>query len=160
MGCGVVRDHPAWPWALALAIWLLLVWLGPTYPDPYRTPSFFTAEVLYGAIAILLLAPAVFGHTAGGAVRSFLAARPLAWLGLVSYGFFLWHLPILVKIGDTKAFEFAGVPRTVEVWLAGFLLTLPCAALSYSMLERPLCGSSIGAESAAGHAPAARPRRA
>ena len=135
---GAVRDHPALPWGLAATIWLLLVWLGPTYPDPYRTASFFTAEVLYGAIALLLLAPAVFGHTAGGAVRRLLATRPLAWLGLVSYGFFLWHLPILVKIGDTQAFDFAGVPRTVEVWLAGFLLTLPCAALSYYMLERPL----------------------
>lgn len=71
-------------------------------------------------------------------VRRFLAARPLTWLGLVSYGFFLWHLPILVKIGDTGAFEVSGVPRTVEVWVAGFLLTLPCAAASYYLLERPL----------------------
>jgi peptidoglycan/LPS O-acetylase OafA/YrhL len=135
---GVVRDHPAWPWALAAAIWLSLVWLGPHYPEPYRTASFFTSEALYGLIAVLLLAPAVFGHTAGGAVRKFLATRPLAWLGLVSYGFFLWHLPILVKIGDTHAFDFPGVPRTVEVWVMGFLLTLPCAAASYYLLERPL----------------------
>ncbi len=133
-----VRDHPAWPWAIAALIWLLLVWLGPDYPEPYRTASFFTAEALYGVIALLLLAPAVFGHTAGGVVRRFLAARPLTWLGLVSYGFFLWHLPILVKIGDTGAFEVSGVPRTVEVWVAGFLLTLPCAAASYYLLERPL----------------------
>lgn len=133
-----VRDHPTLPWGLAAAIWLLLVWLGPDYPQPYRPASFFTAEALYGAIAVLLLAPAVFGHTAGGAVRRLLATRPLAWLGLVSYGFFLWHLPILVKIGDTGAFDLDGVPRTAEVWLAGFLLTLPCAAASYYLLERPL----------------------
>ena len=133
-----VRDHPWWPWSLAAAIWLCLVWLGPDYPEPYRTGSFFTAEALYGVIAVLLLAPAVFGHTAGGAVRRFLAAKPLAWLGLVSYGFFLWHLPILVKIGDTRAFDFDGIPRTAEVWVMGFLLTLPLAAASYYLLERPL----------------------
>lgn len=135
---GAVRDHPGRPWALAVAIWLALVWLGPEFPEPYGATSFFIAEALYGAIAVLLLAPAVFGHTAGGAVRGFLALRPLAWLGLVSYGFFLWHLPILVKIGDTGAFSVPGVPRTVEVWVMGFLLTLPCAAASYYLLERPL----------------------
>jgi len=133
-----VREHASVPWALAAAIWLALVWLGPDYPEPYGPTSFFIAEALYGAIAVLLLAPAVFGHTAGGAVRRFLALRPLAWLGLVSYGFFLWHLPILVKIGDTGAFSVPGIPRTVEVWAMGFLLTLPCAAASYYLLERPL----------------------
>lgn len=156
---GVVRDHPALPWGLAAGIWLLLVWLGPHYPEPYRTGSFFTAEVLYGAIAVLLLAPAVFGHTAGGAVRRLLATRPLAWLGLVSYGFFLWHLPILVKIGDTGAFDIAGFPRTVEVWVAGFLLTLPCAALSYYMLERPLLKLKHRGRGPRSH-PSVRPRRA
>ena len=133
-----VREHASVPWALAAVIWLALVWLGPDYPEPYGPTSFFIAEALYGAIAVLLLAPAVFGHTAGGAVRRFLALRPLAWLGLVSYGFFLWHLPILVKIGDTGAFSVPGIPRTVEVWAMGFLLTLPCAAASYYLLERPL----------------------
>jgi len=133
-----VREHASVPWALAAVIWLALVWLGPHYPEPYRPTSFFIAAALYGAIAVLLLAPAVFGHTAGGAVRRFLALRPLAWLGLVSYGFFLWHLPILVKIGDTGAFSVPGIPRTVEVWAMGFLLTLPCAAASYYLLERPL----------------------
>lgn len=135
---GAVRDHPGRPWAAAALIWLALVWLGPEFPVPYGAGSFFLSEALYGVIAVLLLAPAVFGHTAGGAVRGFLALRPLAWLGLVSYGFFLWHLPILVKIGDTGAFAVAGVPRTVEVWVMGFLLTLPCAAASYYLLERPL----------------------
>lgn len=94
-------------------------------------------------------------------MRRFLAVRPLAWLGLVSYGFFLWHLPILVKIGDTGAFEVAGVPRTVEVWVAGFLLTLPCAAASYYLLERPLLKLKYRRRENSRHAgiePAAQPR--
>ncbi len=134
----VVRDHPSLPWGLAAAIWLLLVWLGPDFLEPYRPVSFFTSQALYGVIAVLLLLPAIFGHTAGGGVRRFLARRPLSWLGLVSYGFFIWHLPILVEIGSRGAFSVPGVPRTVEVWVAGLLLTLPCAAASYYLLERPL----------------------
>ena len=38
--------------------------------------------------------PAVFGERAGGLPRRLLAAAPLAWLGVVSYGLFLWHLPV------------------------------------------------------------------
>lgn len=134
----LVRDRPWAPWALAGAIYLALVWFGPHYPAPLRPISWFATHFGYGVIAVLFLAPAVFGQSAGGLVRRFLQLRPLAWLGLVSYGFFLWHVPVLLEIRATDAFSVPGVPRVVELWLGGMLLSVPCAAASYYLLERPL----------------------
>ena len=44
-----------------------------------------------GSSRVLLLLPAVFGTERRGAVRSLLRFAPVAWLGLVSYGIYLWH---------------------------------------------------------------------
>ena len=134
----IVRDHPGAPWALAGALFLALVWFGPDFPEPFRPFSWFVTHATYGAITVLFLVPAIFGHTAGGAVRRLLASRVLTWLGVVSYGLFLWHVVALQEIRRRGAFEVPGVPRTVEIFIAGLALAIPCAAASYYLLERPL----------------------
>ena len=88
--------------------------------------------LLVGVIAALVILPAVFGADGGGLWRRTLRHRSLVWLGLVSYGIFLWQFPVLIFLLDADVDGF--LPLTVLT----FTLTVGCAALSYYLLERPL----------------------
>lgn len=81
------------------------------------------------ACAVLLLA-ILDGRWAG---RRFLELKPLVALGIVSYGFYLWHLPVFFAI---RFFDphWNDVLRVVVAVSATLTLTL----LSWFLLERPL----------------------
>ena len=104
--------------------------------------------VLSGGLSVLLVLPAVFGENAGGIPRRVLAWAPLAWLGLVSYGVYLYHLAVAELLGEQsdKAHFSAsglGLASTVHHLTTPilFLLTLAgsaaAAAVSYYVVELP-----------------------
>ena len=62
--------------------------------------------------------------------------RWLAWLGLVSYGIFLYHQPFVNAFVDVRTkVPFAG---WAFYTLLVALCAIACAALSYYIVERPL----------------------
>jgi peptidoglycan/LPS O-acetylase OafA/YrhL len=78
------------------------------------------------AVAILLgLLRSPRGLLAGA-----LSAKPLAWLGMISYGVYLFHYPIVTYL------QYKGWGRW-GVTLVGVPLALGLAALSFYLLERP-----------------------
>ncbi|MFL5895746.1 MAG: acyltransferase family protein [Thermoleophilaceae bacterium] len=83
-------------------------------------------DVPAGAGAALLLA--------GVKEARWLGARPLAALGLVSYGFFLWQLPLILLLKRAGAFPDAFVPA----FAVAFAALLVVAGASRRWLERPL----------------------
>jgi peptidoglycan/LPS O-acetylase OafA/YrhL len=101
-------------------------------------------HVLYACTAIGLLVPAVLGS--GGALRRGLAWRPLAWLGLISYGIYLWHDSLLVQIcqpGPELGCKFHGLPALhrspiLSLTVLGLVAAVICAAASYYCVERPI----------------------
>ena len=96
-----------------------------------------TREVLYGLTALLLLVPVVAGPRTGSSVHAALQSRVAVLLGEVSYGVFLWHLPVLVLLQrglDLPLFDFPFLPVLVAV----LAVTLAVAALSWVLVERPL----------------------
>ena len=91
-----------------------------------------TKVVLFTAIAALLLWPLIFGDQTAGRTRRLLASRPLTWLGEVSYGIFLFHMPLLLVLWDPFTHSLPVV--LVGTWSVAVL----AAAVSYRFLERPL----------------------
>jgi peptidoglycan/LPS O-acetylase OafA/YrhL len=77
----------------------------------------------------------VFGCLAAAAVtfpraRSWLL-RPLRYLGEISYGIYLWHLPVLLTMVAVPWFK---QERLLWLMLAG---TLAIAAFSWHFFEKP-----------------------
>ncbi len=102
------------------------------------------------AYALLTCTVIVSAMNTGGPVRAVLSLRPLVWVGLVSYGAYLWHWPVLVwldahtGLGDAARF------------VVGLALTLGAAALSARFIERPIRrGRGVGPIPAARAAPLA-----
>src|SRR5205807_8320590 len=89
--------YPAVSWAIALALFVYLAW------RPYNFLASTPSELMWDRalkipIALLLVLPAVFGDQRDGALRRMLKAAPVAYLGLVSYGIYLWHARITAHI--------------------------------------------------------------
>ena len=62
----------------------------------------------------------------------------LAWIGVISYGIFLWHLPIMAWLANDTRHEPWGDSRMLGITGVGLLLAIACAAVSYYAVERPL----------------------
>ena len=56
----------------------------------------------------------------------------MRWIGLISYGIFLWHLPILLWLRDH------GVRAAPLLLICTLALTIACASGSYYLVERPI----------------------
>ena len=124
----------AW-WAAAVGLFVVVstaVGAPRTYDErAWSGAGWLAAHVLYGLIAACVVLPAITGRDDRGP-RRVLRVRLLAWLGLVSYGIFLWHWPLLAELRDQGVHGWAGLA------LLGLPLTVACAALSYHVVERPL----------------------
>lgn len=70
--------------------------------------------------------------------RRILANRTLGWVGAISYGIFLWHLPILFELGDLQASGWLPGDPFLVLSAATIAITTVCAAASYYAIERRL----------------------
>jgi peptidoglycan/LPS O-acetylase OafA/YrhL len=94
-------------------------------------------------VALGLIVPAVVGDQTRGLVRRILANRVLLYLGLISYGIYLYGGAAAAQIdrwGLPR--ELAGwqslLPRYLVVTAASLVLTVLIASVSWFVLERPL----------------------
>ena len=111
---------------------------GYVFATPVSTGDAFVEFVMSGAIAGLLVLPAVFGWERGEAPRRVLGAPVVAWLGLISYGIYLWHHDVILWLIDRGVLDtFDGIPFLALTVLA-LGMTVAIAALSYYVVERPL----------------------
>lgn len=97
-----------------------------------------TREVLFGVVALFLVAPAALGRTAHGVVMRVLDSRVAVALGTVSYGIFLWHDQWLTQLQTWGAFDWIPRARLLSVLVLTLGFALVTAAASWVLVERPL----------------------
>ena len=131
---------PSLSWGVALiAFWAVStrIGIGDRPFEPVTPAQYLARHALYTVVAVGLLLPAVIGTPGRGWVRRLLATRVLGWLGLISYGIYLWHLTGLALL-DRWGFGSLPVPALVAWPVAGLALAVAFAAASYYGVERPL----------------------
>jgi peptidoglycan/LPS O-acetylase OafA/YrhL len=135
-------DAAPWvPWLVAaVAFWAVStqIGIGNRLFEPMSVSEYLARHYLYAVVAFGLVLPAVVGTPGRGWVRHLLAFKMLAWLGLVSYGIYLWHPTVLALLAK---WGFDGVPSGgvgyvlwAVVGLAGAVLL---AAASWYLVESP-----------------------
>jgi peptidoglycan/LPS O-acetylase OafA/YrhL len=138
--------------ALAALGTVLVVWWmrrGFVIADPSEDVAIGVLGQLPAAAGFALLVVAL-ARGRGPLVRAFVT-RPLRAAGDVSYGLFLWHVPVLL------ALQRAGDPPVVLLAAATLAISLAIAAASRRWIEQPALRPRRPARSSR---PAARPRRA
>lgn len=90
-------------------------------------------EIACAAALALALQPSVW--------RSALSLAPLAWLGRISYGFYVLHIllePLFDRIGEAVAHAPGGSTYLLVRLLIAFPVSAAAAWLSFTFLEQPL----------------------
>ena len=138
------RAWLAWAGAAACFAVVSLVVPLPRGLVAARTVEAHLAQhVLYIAVGALVALPGIFGirpdaEPASRAIGRFLGHPVMAWLGLVSYGIFLWHQPLIQPLTDHGALDLIpGMPFPSLV-LSLTVVSAAVAATSYYLLERPI----------------------
>jgi peptidoglycan/LPS O-acetylase OafA/YrhL len=135
----LIDRRPLLPWAVALVLLAIVTHIGlPTAaPQVYTSGDWFWEHLLYGLIAVAIALPATLAVISPRALpHRLLAFGPVAWLGLVSYGIFLWHHPLTEKLIGVQDWTSHG--SFIIYTLVVFAVATALATASYYLLERPL----------------------
>ncbi len=127
-----IERHPNLCWLTAFGVYCTFAFRLDHHPPT------FGDHLAQGLFALLVVLPAVFAGSGQGLTRALLRNRVLAWLGLISYGLYLWHVPIVLKLGQMAWVGSSPLGKLATLTFASLALTVACAALSYYLLERPL----------------------
>lgn len=128
----------------AVACWvgaLVAFWVVSTRLDLPMFPTFtpaqaFAVRILYLVVAALVVAPAVLSARRGGLVQRLLANPVAVWLGLISYGIYIWH-----EAFQDVYLRWTGQPALAASFVGMMVVTavasVVAGAASWYVIERP-----------------------
>ncbi|HTU14409.1 MAG TPA: acyltransferase [Solirubrobacterales bacterium] len=134
------RPGTAWLTAGLLYAGMTFVLLDPVPTLNYMTTSRFeylSQYLLDGVIVALLALPAVFARPRALPERLLMHPVPV-YLGLISYGIFLWHFPVMVGLARIGVGEIWPAMSYPLFAMASFAVTVALAAITYRLVERPM----------------------
>jgi peptidoglycan/LPS O-acetylase OafA/YrhL len=127
-----VRRH-AGSGAVVGAALLAFAFLADRYAFARTGAVFRDGEPLVDVATALVILGVIYAPASP--VSRALAVRPMVWIGRVSYGLYLWHLPVMLAFGGTGiSLGLTGVARQLA-WIS---ITLVIVTLSFYVVEQPI----------------------
>jgi peptidoglycan/LPS O-acetylase OafA/YrhL len=97
----------------------------------------YARNILNGLVALFVLLPAVFGPQDRSWFRRFLRWQPVVYVGIVSYGVYLWHNDFLEQARIWSHYPvFAG--NFAMLLVVTLAWSLAVASISYFFVEQPI----------------------
>jgi peptidoglycan/LPS O-acetylase OafA/YrhL len=124
----------------AVAFWVVSVRIGIGHVvfEPYTRWQYLGRHALYALIGLGLVAAALAAVPGRGLVGRALTNAPMRFLGMVSYGIYLWHVSVLMVLERAGVIEALTWHRFVFTALLALALSTAAAAVSWYWLERPI----------------------
>lgn len=135
-----IVERPWVPWLLAaIGFWIVSTQLdlSRTFFGQYSDRAYHGEHLLFVAVSALFMLPAIFGDWHKTPIRRMLAWRWLAWLGLISYGVFLYHGPFVLWLSEQNADEWIPGSGYFSMTFVASVMSIAAATLSYYLVERP-----------------------
>jgi len=136
-------------WLVAAVAFSATVWAVhyPAVLSFFRIPGATQMSYvsLIDVMGLLVVLPAVFGDQYRGAGRRVLRAGPIVFLGIISYGIYLWHVPVIDESLKLNMYGTRhGFPRFdfFEVTAVTLVCTALLATASWYALEKPVIAFS------------------
>jgi peptidoglycan/LPS O-acetylase OafA/YrhL len=105
----------------------LILWAAFKFDEASDFPGWLALFPTVGATLVIAAGPAAFPN------RRFLSSKPMVGIGLVSYGLYMWHWPVLVFANHLNEFPLSGLQRLLTLFLS-----MNLAIGSYFLFEKPL----------------------
>ncbi len=139
----IVLERYAWTgWLVAIAAYVILcrgigLYSGPPFNELDTPLQYLGVYLLSGVVAVGLALPAAFERRPRSLVGRALGSRPLAWLGLISYGIYLYHTNLLTAFSGHFVVGSSTWARFISMGISCTVFAVVAGALSYYIVERP-----------------------
>ena len=127
---------PSWRWTGWIALGLIGVMMA-TVSD--LTSFYYRGGSLVFCVIVAWLVLALGAGPPGGGPTRALSWAPLVWIGMLSYGIYLWHWPLILWLTPAST----GLDG-VLLPLVRIGATLAIASASYYLVERPIRRGFVG----------------
>ena len=132
----VVARIAGWWWILAAAVLALaaVLWGETVF---FRVAHRTGTQVLYTLFGLCMALPVVFPAARRSRLERVLNARVVAYVGLVSYGVYLWHLQLIDLIQGTWFPGGFVATNAFALFVVTAAFAVGVASVSWFVLERP-----------------------
>ena len=136
-------QYPGVSWAAGVLCFMVLAWGTGSKTSSLEAATVAEAwsrHILATAMGVFLILPIIFGDQRKGALRRALGFPPFLWLGVISYGIYLFH-PVVLHTLSGRGLALPGSTNILSyglILIAELLAVVVVAAISWHFIERPI----------------------